>query len=258
MSDFGTGYFGAEVGNATSNVASDGNTSVFVVSAPDIGSNTATIAANVHANGIINQVTVKSGGSGYISTPSITNWDINGSVSISDNVRMTTSAVISIVGEGANNTANIQTTNVVSFSSGGNLKARYVSRRVTLEEGFDAVDIKVYMDAYKPRGSNIYVYYKALSGDDSEPFDEKPWFLMEQKTASTTFSLNENDFKRFEYKTSDEKISYLSASGGKYERFRTFSIKLVMTLDRVAQDTFIGMPKIVNLRAIALDSEGTP
>ena len=258
VSDFGTGYFGAEVGNATSNVASDGNTSVFVVSAPDIGANTATIAANVHANGIINQVTVKSGGSGYISTPTITNWDINGTVSISDNVRMTTTAVVSVVGEGANSTANIQTTNVVSFSSGGNLKARYVSRRVTLEEGFDAVDLKIYMDAYKPRGSNIYVYYKVLSGDDSESFDEKPWFLMEQKTASTTFSLNENDFKRFEFKTYDEKIAYISASGGKYERFRTFSVKLVMTLDRVAQDTFIGMPKIVNLRAIALDSEGTP
>jgi hypothetical protein len=31
-----------------------------------------------------------------------------------------------------------------------------------------------------------------------------------------------------------------------------------MTLDRVAQDSFIGIPKIVSLRAIALDSEGTP
>ena len=143
---------------------------------------------------------VSSFGCNPVSTPTITNWDINGTVSISDNVRMTTTAVVSVVGEGANSTANIQTTNVVSFSSGGNLKARYVSRRVTLEESFDATDLKIYMDAYKPRGSNIYVYYKVLSGDDSEPFDEKPWFLMEQKTASTTFSLNENDFKRFDFK----------------------------------------------------------
>jgi hypothetical protein len=81
---------------------------------------------------------------------------------------------------------------------------------------------------------------------------------MEQQTASTTYSLNEDDFKRFEFKTIDEKITYLAGTGAKYDQFRTFSIKLVMTLDRVAQDSFIGIPKIVSLRAIALDSEGTP
>ena len=81
---------------------------------------------------------------------------------------------------------------------------------------------------------------------------------MEQKTASTTYSLNENDFKRFDFKTYNEKITYISASGAEYEQFRTFAIKLVMTLNRVSQDSFIGIPKIINVRAIALDSEGTP
>ena len=257
VSNTGTGYFTAEVGNTTSNVASEGNTSVFVVSAPDIGSNTATIAANVHANGIINQVSVKSGGSGYISTPTVTVVD-GGTSSSGDAVRSTASAVVSIVGEGANTTVNVQTTNVASFSSGGNLKARYVSRRVTLEESFDATDLKIYMDAYKPRGSNIHVYYKVLSSDDSETFDEKAWYLMNQQTASTTYSLNENDFRRLEFNTINEKITYLAGSGAEYDKFRTFSIKVVMTLDRLAQDTFIGIPKIVSLRAIALDSEGTP
>ena len=258
VSNTGTGYYLAEVGDSTSNVASDGNTSVFVVSAPDIGSNTATLAANVHANGIINQVVVVNGGEGYISTPSITNWDTGGSVSSATNVRMTTAAVIGVVGEGANNTADVTTSNVISFSSGGNLEARYISRRVTLEENFDAMDIKVYMDAYKPRGTNIHVYYKVLSGDDSEPFEQKPWYLMEQQTANTTYSINENDFKRFEFKTYNEKITYISSGGAEFERFKTFSIKIVMSLDRASQDTFIGIPKIANLRAIALDSEGSP
>ena len=81
---------------------------------------------------------------------------------------------------------------------------------------------------------------------------------MTQQTSSSTYSLNEHDYKRFEFKTYDEKISYLAASGAQYERFRTFAIKLVMTLDRTTQDSFIGVPKIANLRAIALDSEGTP
>jgi hypothetical protein len=258
LSNTGSGYYTADVGSLTSNAASDGNTSVFVVSTPDVGSNTATLAANVHANGIINKIVVKSGGTGYISTPTITNWDVSGTSSAADNVRMSSAAVISIVGEGANNTTTLSTTNVTSFSSGGNLTARYISRRVTLEENFDAMDLKLYMDAYKPRGSNIYAYYKVLSSNDSEPFDEKPWVLMTQQTSSSTYSLNEHDYKRFEFKTYDEKISYLAASGAKYERFRTFAVKLVMTLDRTTQDSFIGVPKIANLRAIALDSEGTP
>jgi hypothetical protein len=255
----GSGYLKAEVGSSTSNAASDGNTSVFVVSDPDIGSNTATLAANVHANGTINQVVVTSGGEGYISTPSVTIYD-NGTSAVGTNVQSTTSnsAVVSIVGEGANNTANIQTTNVVSFSSGGNLNTRYITRRVTLEEGFDAVDLRVYMDAYKPRGSNIHVYYKVLSGEDPESFDDKPWFLMKQDTASTTYSLNENDLKRFQFSTYDEKISYISVGGARFENFKTFAIKLVMTLNRASQDSFIGIPKAINLRAIALDSEGTP
>jgi len=257
LSNTGSLYFAAEIGSSTSNAASEGNTSVFVVSAPDIGSNTATLAANTHANGFINQVVVVNGGEGYISTPTVTVVD-GGTEAAGTPVRSTTSAVVNIVGEGANNTANIQTTNVVSFSSGGNLKARYISRRVTLEESFDAMDLKLYLDAYKPRGSNIHAYYKVLSGDDSESFDEKPWMLMYQKTADTTFSINENDFKRFQFSTFDEKITYISGGGAKFERFRTFAIKLVMTLNRTSQDTFIGIPKIVNLRAIALDSEGSP
>jgi len=258
LSNTGTGYYVAEVGSSTSNAASEGNTSVFVVSAPDFGSNTATLAANVHANGIINRVVVKSGGSGYISTPTITNWDVTGSSAVLTNVRMTTAATISVVGEGANDSVSKTSTNAVSFSSGGNLKARYISRRVTLEEGFDAVDLKLYMDAYKPRGANIHAYYKVLSSEDSEPFDEKSWVLMKQQTSDTTYSVSEHDFKRFEFKTFDEKISYISGGDARYEKFRTFSIKLVMTLDRGSQDTFIGIPKIANLRAIALDSEGTP
>ena len=31
-----------------------------------------------------------------------------------------------------------------------------------------------------------------------------------------------------------------------------------MTLDRVNQSTFIGIPKITDLRAVALDTEGKP
>ena len=145
----------------------------------------------------------------------------------------------------------------VSHSSGGNMQARYITRRVTLEEGFDARDLRVYLNAYKPRGSNIHVYFKVLANDDQEPFDEKPYVAMKQET-SETFSLNDKDHKQYVYKTEKEFINYTNESGSRFNTFRTFAIKIVFTLDRVAQSTFIGIPSVTDLKVIALDSVGSP
>ena len=239
--------YGGDTGRYASKNAIDGNTSAFTVSAPDVGSNTATIAANVGSDGKINDVKVVNPGSGYLTNPTVT---VASALSGTD-------PVIRIVGEGSNG-ANMLSANT-SHSRGGNLTAKYISRRVTLEEGFDASDIKVYLNAYKPRGSNIYIYYKVLSAEDNENFDDKPYVLMEQETSAGLFSLNEDDFKQYTYKTVDEKINYTSNDGTTvFTNFRTFAIKVVFTRDLDIQTTFIGIPKISDLKAIALDSVGNP
>ena len=145
-----------------------------------------------------------------------------------------------------------------THSRGGNLRTRYITRRVTLEENFDAKDIRVYVNAYKPRGADIHVYYKILSDSDVEPFDEKPYVLMEQETTSSSFSLNENDVKTFTFRTKDQFVSYTDSEGQKYNDFKTFAIKIGFTLNRDDQTTFIGIPRVSDVRAIALDSVGIP
>ena len=127
-----------------------------------------------------------------------------------------------------------------------------------IQEGFDAKDLRVYLNAYKPRGSNIHVYFKVLSNDDTDDFDTKGYVLMEQETSAGTFSLNEKDFKQYVYKTKDEFISYTVPGSSTFKTFRTFAIKVVFTRDSNAQTTFIGVPKISDLKVIALDSEGKP
>ena len=89
-------------------------------------------------------------------------------------------------------------------------------------------------------------------------FDDKPYILMSQETDTGLFSLNEDDFKQYSYKTEDEYITYQNTDGARFNKFRTYAIKVVMTLDRVNQSTFIGIPKITDLRAVALDTEGKP
>ena len=238
---------GGDGGVYTSTGAIHGNTSCFVISDPDVGSNTATMAANVTAGGIINDVVIVNAGSGYLTNPTVTS---NASLT------NTTLPAFKIRGEGANGSIVLSAN--VEHSRGGNITSKYISRRITLEEDFDARDIRVYINAYKPRGSEIYVYYKVLAGDDPDNFDDKPYILMSQETDTGLFSLNEDDFKQYSYKTEDEYITYQNTDGARFNKFRTYAIKVVMTLDRVNQSTFIGIPKITDLRAVALDTEGKP
>lgn len=233
----------------------NGNSSVFIVSSPDVGSNTAVLNGNVHANGSLNSVWVTSGGSGYITTPTVTVYDNGTAGDLASNVAGNEAAV-SIIGEGAK--AENMLVADSTQSSGGNMLSRYITRRVTLEEGFDAKDLRVYLNAYKPRGSDIHVYFKVLAEGDTESFDEKPYVLMVQETAESQYSLNPNEIKSFVYRTNEQFISYTNSSGTKFNNFKTFAIKIVFTLDREVQNTFIGIPKVSDIRVIALDSVGVP
>ena len=238
---------GGDSGVYTTTGASDGNASCFVISDPDVGSNTATMAANVTAGGKINDVVIVNAGSGYLTLPTVTS---------NSSLTNTTLPTFKIRGEGANGSIVLSAN--VEHSRGGNITTKYISRRITLEEDFDARDIRVYINAYKPRGSEIYVYYKVLAGDDPDNFDDKPYILMTQETDSGLFSLNEDDFKQYTYETEDEYITYQNTDGARFNKFKTYAIKVVMTLDRNDQTTFIGIPKITDLRAVALDTEGKP
>lgn len=131
---------------------------------------------------------------------------------------------------------------------GGNALTRYISRRVTLADGFDATCINVYLTAYKPLNTNILVYVKVLSRDDPDTFDEKNWILLEQISSSSLYSTNENDPKEFKYAYSenDDSISYDTADAT-YTSFATYAVKIVY----LSSDTTI-YPICYDMRAIAL------
>jgi hypothetical protein len=139
---------------------------------------------------------------------------------------------------------------------GGNALAKYITRRVTLEDGLDAEDMNVYLDAYKPPGTQIYVYYKIHNASDDETFEEKSWKLMQQETSQDTYSTPQDfdDQKEFKYVipssdlTGDSgEVQYTNASGATYTGFLTFSVKVVLTAS-VTSD----VPRITDVRVIAL------
>lgn len=161
------------------------------------------------------------------------------------------------------NFSSYQVTNLVNTDvtgedgvNGGNALAKYITRRVTLEEGLDAEDLNVYLDAYKPPGTQLYVYCKLHNASDDETFEEKNWILMEQETSGDTYSTPQNfdDQKEFKYiipssqLTGDNgEVQYTNGAGGTFTGYLTFAVKVVMTAS-VSSD----VPRITDVRVIAL------
>ena len=141
--------------------------------------------------------------------------------------------------------------------TGGNAIARYITRRVTLAPGFDSGDLRVYLTAYKPIGSNIHVYAKYLSASDPELFEDKKYQKLAQLGDANFVSENRNDYRELVFAPgTDEiaanKIFYTNDAGIVYDTYRTFSIKIVMS-----SDITFDVPRIRDFRAIALPAKST-
>ena len=191
------------------------------------GGSGALAEANV-VNGAIDIISIVDSGSSYTGTPTITITPGSGGG---------TNASAIIIGE--------------TSKSGGPAEARYISRRVTLNDGFDSGDIRVYLNVYRPKESNIYVYVKLLSISDSDVFDDKEYQLLTPVGNANFVSTNANDYRELifapgENGIASNQISYTS-DGVSYDTFRSFAIKIVMAGTNSAD-----VPKIRDLRAIAL------
>lgn len=123
-------------------------------------------------------------------------------------------------------------------ATGGNAVAKYITKKVTLKEGFDADSIKVYFEAYKPMNTDIEVYYKVQNKDDSSIFDLRPYVKM--LPDNNEYSNNINDIKEYSFNSSD--ITYDGFTG-----FKTFAIKIVFK----SANTY-DIPFIQNLKVLTL------
>ena len=155
--------------------------------------------------------------------------------------------------------------------SGGNAQSRYITRTVTLADGQDAEDLRVYLTAYKPSGSDVKVYYKVLHADDSDTFADSRWIPMSLDTSQgftsdVAYSSSEdrNDFLELAYKvpaysaTSGSPyrfgannatgvIEYRNTAKVRFSTFKYFAIKIVLTNQNSSNP-----PRVKDLRAIAL------
>ena len=103
------------------------------------------------------------------------------------------------------------------------------------------------MNAYKPKGTDVHVYYKVKNADDPDDFDVKNYTLMSQETSAGRISKGKDDIQEFVFKTSGETTAYTS-NKVRYETFKTFAVKIALVAN-----TAWDMPRVRDMRAIALD-----
>ena len=144
-------------------------------------------------------------------------------------------------------------------ATGGNAAAKYISKMVVLDEDLDAEDIKVFITADKPSGTQIEVYYKIINNSDETELDERPYIKMEQVTDNGLFSIDIqdlDDFKEFEYKVPTAQLSGpngeiqytgIQSSNPVFTGFKVMAFKIVMLSSTTAL-----VPRLKDLRAIAL------
>jgi hypothetical protein len=215
-----------------------GPNTTITISSPDVGSNTPVLGYTANANGSILSVYASYPGSGYLNNPTIT---INDPTTRSGNAN----AVVQVTGENS--------------PVAGNGYARYITKRVTLTTGNDSGDLRVYYTAYKPIGTQVYVYYRILSSADGNvKLEDQSWQLMTQVNNPTKFSSpgDRSPGNMYEYECApginnlaNNNISYTSTSGQTYTNFIQFAIKVVLA----SSDPTL-VPVLTDIRALALPS----
>jgi hypothetical protein len=183
--------------------------------------------ANTAGANTIEYIVINSEGYGYIETPTITVANGNAASGM-------VPAFLSVQGE--------------TSKRGGNIRAKYITRQISLEDGFESGDLRVFMDVVRPNGTDVEVYYKVLGSEDPDRFSDKSWVRM-HKTVDRTSKDNYQKIElEFRPDLLENKLKYVE-NGVQYPiggKFKFFAIKVCMT----AVDSTVA-PWVQNLRIIA-------
>jgi hypothetical protein len=190
---------------------------------------------------------IQSSAGNIIIRPTLTNADRFTSPVI-DLERLNTILVQNIISPYVSSAANTTYESLGGFGNDAAV-AKYITRRVTLNNNFDSTGLTVYMDVNRRPGTSIEVYYKVQNSQDPNNFDNQPYVLMSPKSVNTVggsvLTTGVDNWTSDTYQALN--ITYNDqVSGSTYKNFKVFSIKVVFYSSNPAL-----VPKIKNFRAIA-------
>jgi hypothetical protein len=152
----------------------------------------------------------------------------------------------------------------------GSAMTRYISETVNLATGMDAETMNVWIDAYRPVGTQIYVYAKIWNAADPDSFDNEAWSLLTQVTNAAVYSSpgNISDTVEYQYTFGSTAPAGTPSNGGAYQPiisgspgvvtytnsfgtfngFASFAIKVVLAVTGTNTNV---VPILADIRAIA-------
>lgn len=167
-----------------------------------------------------------------------------------------------------NNIVDDGTVNETDGDENGPASSKYISKQITLRDGFDAEDLRTYVTAYRPTGTDIKVYVRFKNVTDARDFNTIEWTELAVKNETNQFSAQGNiyDYKELEFEMpfldaasftngggaalntdNNDVIRYVDPNGIIYDTYKSYAIKIVML-----SDSHRLVPKLKDVRAIAL------
>ena len=118
--------------------------------------------------------------------------------------------------------------------AGGTAACKYISKPVSLADGFESTGIEVALEISRPIGSDVEVFCRVLAKDDrsvSNGIYDRYWTKMPLTfPKEKTYSGTKDIFNTEKYKILDPFLSYSSTANGlaaKFNDFATYQIKVV-------------------------------
>ena len=132
--------------------------------------------------------------------------------------------------------------------------AKYISKKVELQEGFDAEDFRLYVTGYRPLGTDIRAYIRLKNEADPVSLKNNDWIELEKISGADLFSSTSNtsDFKEFVFEipgTNKESgvVTYTNETGT-YFGYRSFAIRIDLLSENVGN-----VPKVLDYRGVAFE-----
>lgn len=149
------------------------------------------------------------------------------------------------------------------------MRNKYISKPVLLTQ--EAEDLVVYLTAYRPLSTELYVFCKLMNQNDPDQFNtSKYWTLMEEVTPKPYSSkANLDDIVELQYKLptgtnssntvtafvntdNNNIVRYYTDDGSFYDGYSTYSIKIVLAVTN--ENTKQIVPRVRDMRAIAVQA----
>jgi hypothetical protein len=136
--------------------------------------------------------------------------------------------------------------------------ARYLSKKINLQQGFQSDSLDVYMATRLPYGSDVRVYMRTQLPNDNTPFEKIPFEKMTihpdyavqygSATGSSQYvSANDQDYVDLRFTRNSNTATHYTSGITSQSEFKAFQVKVVM----YGNSSSALVPAIKDLRAIA-------